>query len=74
MPPISADVLGSILYTSLSQLLRRVLICLDDVDVPGAAAQIARDGVANLILGRVGIPVQERISRHQHSGSAVAAL
>src|SRR5258705_5194118 len=74
MPPISGDVFGVTLRTPLTQFLRGVLICLDDVYVPGAATQVARNGVANFIIGRVGIRAEEGVSGHQHSGRAVAAL
>ena len=41
--------------TAALQLLGRVLDRLDDFDVAGAAAQIARDAPANFLLGRVGV-------------------
>src|SRR5712691_11409379 len=65
---------SSLCLHSFAQLLRGVLICLDDVDVPGAAAQVARNPVANFIIGRVAIRTQECVSGHQHSRSAEAAL
>src|SRR5262250_1191108 len=74
MPPISAGVFGVILCSSFALFRRGVLISLNDVDVAGAAAQIARNGVANLALGRVGIALEEGVPRHQHAGSAIAAL
>ena len=30
--------------------------------------------MSNLVLGRVGIALEERVSRHQHAGGAEAAL
>src|SRR5215510_1180458 len=74
MPPISAGVFGAILYTSLTQLIRCVLICLYDIDVASAAAQITGYRLANLSLGRVEITFQECISGHEHAWRAVAAL
>src|SRR5690242_19369685 len=56
------------------ELTRRVLHGLDDVDVAGAAAEVARDGLTNLRLARVGGAPQERLARHQHAGRAEAAL
>src|SRR5438445_7619879 len=47
---------------------------LDDLLVAGAAAQVAADGIADLRFGRVGIRIQQGLSRDQHAGGAVAAL
>src|SRR5207245_6121574 len=47
---------------------------LDDLLVAGAAAQVPADRIADLRLGRVGIRIQEGLSRYQHARSAVAAL
>jgi hypothetical protein len=62
------------LCTSFAHLLSRVLICLNDIDVAGAPAQVAGDRVTNLIVAGSGVFFQERVSGHQHSGSAEAAL
>src|SRR5882672_5875299 len=46
----------------------------DDALIAGAAAEIARDRDANLLLGRIGIVAQEFDERGQHAGRAEAAL
>src|SRR5215468_6545488 len=71
MPEIFASVLGSI---ALPHLLGRVLHGLDDIDVAGAAAEIARDRLADVLLARVLVALEERHTRHHHARSAVAAL
>src|SRR5262245_13080508 len=47
---------------------------LDDVLVPGAAAQVARDPVADLLLARVGVLLQQPVGARDHPWRAVAAL
>ena len=47
---------------------------LDNLFVAGAAANIAADGVLDLLLGRLGILGDERCTRHDHAGDAKAAL
>ena len=42
--------------------------------IPGAAAQVAGDGLTDLFFGRVGVFFQEGDQRHQKAGGAVAAL
>src|SRR6185369_15593960 len=74
MPPISGDVLGAILCTSLAHFLSSVLICLHDVDVAGAPTKISGDRVTNLVFTRIVGRLQERVSGHQHAGRAVATL
>src|SRR5690606_28149374 len=55
-------------------LRRGVLDRPDDVVVTGATAQVAFDGVADLVLrGRL-IRLEEPDSRHDHARRAVAAL
>ena len=51
-----------------------VLHGLDDVVVPGAAAQVAVDAVADLLLGRIRVLRQQVDGRHDHAWRAVAAL
>src|SRR6266567_5752197 len=82
--PGDGHVLRSPLFTSLSgayrnllrhlHFLRGVLYRLDDVDVAGAAAQVARDANADLLLGGVRIMLQERQAGHHHSRRAIATL
>src|SRR3972149_1294164 len=47
---------------------------LDDVDVAGAATEIAADPLADLRLGRVGVLGEERGGLHDHARRAEAAL
>ena len=46
----------------------------DDVLVPRAAADRAGDRRADLLLGRIGVLVEQRARGHQHAGRAEAAL
>ncbi len=62
------------LDTSLAQPRCGVLISLDDVDIAGASAQIARNRMTNLVFGRSSITIEERITGHKHTGCAIAAL
>ena len=73
MPPISGDVLGAIMRLPRAACPRRIE-CLDDVDVAGAAAEVAGDGVANLVVGGLGLLLEESVAGHQHAGRAEAAL
>ena len=50
------------------------LNAVDDLAVAGAAAKVAPDGGANLLLRGVGVLVQQRLARHDHAGGAEAAL
>ena len=54
--------------------IRRPLHGLDDVHVPGAAADVAGDGPPDVVLGGVGLAVEQRGGRQHHSGGAEAAL
>src|SRR4030095_15833893 len=47
---------------------------LDNLVVPGAAAQVPRQPVAHLFLGRVEIALQQRFRRDEDAGRADAAL
>lgn len=47
---------------------------LDDLLVAGAAADVAADGVLDLLLGGLGVPGDERRARHDHAGDAKTAL
>src|SRR3954470_4310588 len=51
-----------------------VLDRVDDVLVAGAAAQIAGDAFANLLLGGGGVVGEKADRRHDHARRAVAAL
>src|SRR5215813_11525526 len=72
MPQILASVLGVVMAKLLAHLLGRVLDGLDDVDVAGAAAEIPRDRLANLLLARILVPLEQRDARHHHSRGTVA--
>ncbi len=47
---------------------------LDDLLIAGATAEIPFQTVPDLLFGRLGILLQQRNGRHDHSGRAVAAL
>ena len=47
---------------------------LDNLLVAGATADIAADGVLDLLLGGLGVLGDERCTRHDHAGDAKAAL
>ena len=42
--------------------------------VAGAAAEVAREPAADLVVRRVGVAVEQRLRRHEHAGRAEAAL
>ena len=52
----------------------RLLHGLDDVVVAGAAAEVALETLADLLLARVGVVLEDVARLHDHAGSAVAAL
>jgi hypothetical protein len=52
----------------------RSLHSFENLQVAGAAAQISRDRLADLIARRARILVQQRFGRDQNGGSTVAAL
>src|SRR5687767_14792462 len=54
--------------------LRCVLDSLNDVLIPGAAAEIAIQPVSNLFARRVRIPVDDLRGSHDHARRAVATL
>src|SRR5262245_11551692 len=54
--------------------LSGVLHRLDDFDVAGAAADVAAERCANVVLARMRIAPQQARRRHDESGRAVAAL
>src|SRR5512143_763912 len=47
---------------------------LDDLRVAGAAAQVARERVANVGVARGGVALEQRVSAHHHARSAEPAL
>jgi hypothetical protein len=58
----------------LRHLACSVLNRLHNILIAGAAAQIAGDSPANIVLRRLGILLKERVGRHQHSGSTESTL
>src|SRR5215467_10143549 len=81
-PPILISSLASVTMSLPScstarlgpQLLRGPQHGLDDVLVAGATAEVARQRPPHLVLGRVGVFVEERLGREHHAGRAEAAL
>src|SRR3990172_1275274 len=57
-----------------AHVLRGVEDGLHDVLVAGAAAQVALEGRANLLLGRVGVLPQVGVRGHDHARRAIPAL
>src|SRR5262249_59633468 len=57
-----------------AQHLRALLHRLDDVDVAGAAAEIALQPVDDLVLGRIRVVFQEARRGHDHARGTEAAL
>src|SRR4030095_10451435 len=67
----------SLAYRELSPLgtnARRGLDCLEDLHVPGAAAQVPFERVRDLGTRGIGVLIQERPRRHDEPGRAVATL
>src|SRR5262249_52700692 len=60
--------------TSAGVELGGVFPRLDDFDVAGAAADVAAERGANVVLARMRIAAQQARRRHDESGRAVAAL
>src|SRR6266550_8605302 len=54
--------------------LRRRLDRLDDVVVAGTAAEVALEPHADLLLGRVGVALEQLLGRHDHARRAEPAL
>src|ERR687888_2421367 len=46
----------------------------DDVDITRAAAEVPRDGRADLFFRRVGVMVQQPVPGHEHTRRTIAAL
>src|SRR6266511_13585 len=65
-----SDIRGS----SLAQPAGGVLNRLDDLHIAGAAAQMPDHGVADLVLARIGVLVEQRLCRQDESRGAEAAL
>src|SRR5205814_2038326 len=54
--------------------LRRRLDRLDDVVVAGAAAEVALEPQADLLLRRAGVALEQLLGRHDHAGRTEPAL
>ena len=67
-------VLGRPVLAHLHRLAGRGHDRVDDPRVAGAAAQVAADRLAHLVLGRRRVGGQERLRGHDHPRRAVAAL
>src|SRR5947207_10399444 len=52
----------------------RELHCLDELWISAAAAQIARQIVSDLVIGRLGVLVEQLLRHHYETGRAEAAL
>src|ERR1700739_229081 len=82
IPPISGDVLASILYSSRSlslgcgcaHFLSRILHGFHDVLVASAATEVPRNSPANVFLGRMRFFLKKATSRHDHARRAEPAL
>src|SRR5579864_4269549 len=80
MPPRVAVASGmrslpvSAFYGFAAHLRGAVLDSFDDVDVAGAAAQVARNAAANVGLRRIWIGREQRLGDHQHARRAEATL
>src|SRR5579884_360717 len=61
-------------YIGAPHLLGGVLDGLDDVDVAGAAAQVALDAALDLVFGGIGVGLQQVDGLHDHARRAEAAL
>src|SRR5712692_1805039 len=59
---------------SSPHLLRSCLDRLYDVDIASAPTKVTIDSPTNLLVSRVGVPLQEEECRHQHSRGTEAAL
>src|SRR6516164_4373646 len=58
----------------ISALANHRADCFDNVLIAGAAAEIAREPFANLVVGRERVLADEIGCRHQHAGCAEPAL
>jgi hypothetical protein len=74
MPPISGEVFCSINVFRSGHFVSRVLDRFDDILVPRAATEIARNSPANFLLSGVRISFEKSFSGQNHSGRAEPAL
>src|ERR1700739_2097318 len=81
-PPISGDVLASILNSSRSlclgcrcaHFLGGILHGFHDVLVAGATTEVSRNSPANVFLGRMRFFLEQGTGRHDHARRAEPAL
>src|SRR2546423_4270813 len=71
---VPTNLVDSVTLISLPSRARDGLHGLDDVVVAGAAAEVAFEPVADLVVARSRVLVQEARGRHDHPRRAVAAL
>ena len=71
--PAFAEV-GGRFYSVSVALARRAGDRAADGAVAGAAADVARELPANLVVVRLGVPLQEAVGRHDHSGRTEPAV
>src|SRR5262245_13849395 len=71
---ISPSISGGDRLLGCAQFLCGVLDGLDDVDIPRAATEVARNGEANFLLRRIRIAFQQGDAGHHHAGGAEPAL
>src|SRR5262245_61644386 len=64
---------GELLF-SRAQHFRAALHCLHDVDVARATAEITFQTMNDLVLGRLGIVLEQASGRHDHAGSTKTTL
>src|ERR1700736_6561572 len=74
-PPSGNRSRGFLLDTGGSRhRLRRGLDRLDNIVVAGATAEVALEPQSDLLLGRVGVALEQLLGRHDHARGAEAAL
>ena len=73
-PLAQGPVGGGRRHLALAEQLRRQQNAVDDLHIPGAAADVVADGVGRLLPGGIRIRVQQSLGAHHHAGDAEAAL
>ncbi len=61
-------------HLALAEQLRRQQNGVDDLHIPGAAADVVADGKGRLLPGGIWVRVQQSLGAHHHAGDAEAAL
>ena len=73
-PLAQGPVGGERRHLALAEQLCRQQDAVDDLHIPGAAADVVADGVGRLLPGGIWIRVQQSLGAHHHAGDAEAAL